>query len=183
MQVKCDQCSGTIRVRDEYAGRKMKCPRCANVISIPTAGAVKSKGSSTATVADKKTKSCPKCGKTVLASAERCRFCRADLTAAEKDSEAAERPGKKKKHSKYKPCPQCKAVGAKPVKWTAWGSFYGPALLTHVRCPFCGFAYNGKTGRSNLIPAIFFVAIPLAGLLVLIYFIVHILRSRGHLNF
>ena len=52
--------------------------------------------------------------------------------------------------------------------FTPWGSFYGPALFNHVRCPECRYAYNGRTGRSNLIPAIIFVTIPaliIAGLL------------------
>src|SRR2546425_887780 len=117
MQVKCDQCNGTIKVRDEYAGRKMKCPRCANVIAIPT---------SPAAVADKTTQAAPKWGKRVLATAKKCRFCRADLTAVKTGDVAEAADAKKrKKSSKYKPCPQCQAVGAKPVKWTPWGSFYG----------------------------------------------------------
>src|SRR5260370_159857 len=56
----------------------------------------------------------------------------------------------------YKPCPRCGAGGATRVTWTPWGSFYGPALLTHVRCPGCGYAYNGRTGRSNVVGVIFF---------------------------
>jgi hypothetical protein len=46
------------------------------------------------------------------------------------------------------------------VAWTIWGSFYGPALFTHVRCPECDYGYNGQTGRSNIVPAIIFVTIP-----------------------
>jgi len=30
-----------------------------------------------------------------------------------------------------------------------------------VQCPKCYYKYNGKTGRSNLIPAIIFVLVPL----------------------
>jgi hypothetical protein len=60
----------------------------------------------------------------------------------------------------FKPCPRCGAEGAQRVLFTPWGSFYGPALFNHVRCPECRCAYNGRTGRSNLIPAIIFVTIP-----------------------
>jgi hypothetical protein len=68
----------------------------------------------------------------------------------------------------FKPCPRCLADGAQRVLFTAWGSFYGPALFNHVRCPECRCAYNGRSGRSNLVPAIIFVTIPaliIAGLL------------------
>src|SRR5581483_10394388 len=44
---------------------------------------------------------------------------------------------------RFKPCPHCGSRRADRVKWTAWGSFYGPALFTHVRCRKCGTAYNG----------------------------------------
>ena len=75
----------------------------------------------------------------------------------------------------FKPCPRCGAEGARRVLFTFWGSFYGTALFNHVRCPECQYAYNGRTGRSNLIPAIIFVTIPLliiAGLLGFIGWVV-----------
>ena len=67
------------------------------------------------------------------------------------------------------------------MKWTPWGSYYGPALFTHVRCPECGYTYNGRTGHSNLIPIIIFVATPLLALAGLLGVIVSILRARGYL--
>ena len=35
------------------------------------------------------------------------------------------------------------------MKFTWWGGVLGPKVLTHVKCPGCGHAYNGKTGRDN----------------------------------
>lgn len=35
------------------------------------------------------------------------------------------------------------------MKFTWWGGLIGPKILTHVKCPGCGYAYNGKTGRDN----------------------------------
>jgi hypothetical protein len=68
------------------------------------------------------------------------------------------------------------------VTWTIWGSFYGPALFNHVRCPECRYAYNGRSGRSNLVPAIFFVTIPailIAAIVgVVVWLIVANLRAR-----
>jgi hypothetical protein len=129
-------------------------------------------------LAGKKVK-CPKCGKPVpVPAAEEEELV--ELTAVDDEEleqeEEEERP--RKKASKYKPCPQCGATGARKVKWTWWGSFYGPAMFTHVRCPECEYAYNGRTGGSNLIPAILFVAVPLMGILALIGVIVYIVVTR-----
>lgn len=54
------------------------------------------------------------------------------------------------------------------MTWTIWGSFYGPALFSHVRCRDCGYAYNGRTGRSNFWPAFFFILVPAVGLVVVV---------------
>ncbi len=35
------------------------------------------------------------------------------------------------------------------MSFTWWGGLLGPRVLTHVKCPGCGHAYNGKTGRDN----------------------------------
>lgn len=35
------------------------------------------------------------------------------------------------------------------MSFTWWGGVIGPKVLTHVKCPQCGHAYNGKTGRDN----------------------------------
>jgi uncharacterized Zn finger protein len=51
--------------------------------------------------------------------------------------------------AEYAPCPKCSALEAKKVGFTWWGGVLGPSLLTHVKCPNCGTAYNGKTGQSN----------------------------------
>ena len=62
--------------------------------------------------------------------------------------------------------------GRQRVLFTPWGSFYGPALFHHVRCPECRYAYNGRSGGSNLIPAILFVVIPAVLMAAIIVFIV-----------
>jgi len=49
----------------------------------------------------------------------------------------------------YAPCPRCNSIGAEKMSFTWWGGVIGPKVLTHVKCPQCGHAYNGKTGRDN----------------------------------
>lgn len=192
----CPGCQALLRIRDEMAGKKIKCPRCAHVVAIPAKATepvtleevVEPEERVTAKPAPKTqakpatTKPCPECGERIPVEARKCRYCKAvadeeveELDEAE-DEEEEDTPSKKR--SKYKPCPRCGEVGAKRVVWTAWGSFYGPAMFTHVRCPECGYKYNGKSGRSNLIPAIIFVSVPLIIILaifgVLIWYIHHL---------
>ena len=126
-------------------------------------------------LAGKKVK-CPKCGKLVQVPGEEEL---AVVTAAEEEElEEEEAEPAERKKSKYKACPRCGAVGARKVKWTFWGSFYGPAMFTHVRCPECDYAYNGRTGRSNLIPAIIFVTVPLVGILGIMASLVFLVGKR-----
>jgi hypothetical protein len=35
------------------------------------------------------------------------------------------------------------------MSFTWWGGVIGPRVLTHVKCPRCGHAYNGKSGGDN----------------------------------
>jgi len=113
---------------------------------------------------------CPHCGKQILEQARKCRHCLRWLDDEKED--AAEDWS-----SEYKPCPRCGARGASRVIFTFWGSFYGPALFTHVRCPKCRYAYNGKTGRSNTLKAILFVSIPLLLILTIIGGLAYLIMS------
>src|SRR5262245_40471404 len=167
--VTCPGCKAALRIREEYAGKTLKCPRCSRVITIaaaePVPGAEEPhpappplppeepgdeeairearprRGAARRDAAPARTRECPHCGERVAVTATRCRYCKARLD----EEDEQDRPRRK---SSYRPCPRCGARGATRVTWTPWGSFYGPALFTHVRCPECGYAYNGRTGRS-----------------------------------
>jgi DNA-directed RNA polymerase subunit M/transcription elongation factor TFIIS len=118
---------------------------------------------------------CPKCQAAFRVPADQ----NADAVTKivdEGDDEQRSAHGRKQ----YAACPKCGAEDPKRIKWTAWGSFYGPALLCHVRCRECGHAYNGRSGRSNLIPAILFVSLPLAVIAGLLIWVFMVLRERGH---
>jgi predicted Zn finger-like uncharacterized protein len=96
------------------------------------------------------------------------------------EDEAAQEDETRAPRSKYKACPRCGAGGARRIKWTPWGSFYGPRLFNHVRCQECGYAYNGRTGGSNLVPAIIFVTVPLLGIIGILVGLLLLLKSRGY---
>jgi DNA-directed RNA polymerase subunit M/transcription elongation factor TFIIS len=143
-KMNCPGCQTPLRLRDDMAGKKIKCPRCAHIVAVPAEEVATLEA---ATEDD-----------AITANAPAAKGTKKSAAAPKEIEEDEEREVKR---SKYKPCPRCGEEGAKRVKWTPWGSFYGPALFSHVRCPACAYAYNGKSGRSNLIPAIVFVTIPL----------------------
>lgn len=161
-KMNCPGCQTPLRLRDDMAGKKIKCPRCAKVVAVPAAEveALEEVGDENITAASPAPKSAKK------------------TSAARRDAEIDEE--REVKRSKYKPCPRCGEEEAKRVKWTPWGSFYGPALFTHVRCTACGYAYNGKSGGSNLIPAIIFVTIPLLIILAILGVLAWFIHSKGY---
>jgi predicted RNA-binding Zn-ribbon protein involved in translation (DUF1610 family) len=169
LSITCPACRATLRVREDYVGQQMVCPRCSATVPVRaeepldvepagTAGPASANGPA-AEPTGVPTKACPSCGKQVVYTARKCRYCRTWIED-EDDDELG--------RSYFRPCPRCGRSGAKRVVFTFWGSFYGPALLTHVRCPACGCAYNGRTGRSNLPWAIAFVTVPLLLILAII---------------
>ena len=194
ISLKCTGCKCTLRLRDDLSGRKVKCPRCKTVLLVPQA----EEEDLVEVAAEKKLKA-EKAAPPRKPTGRTGRVQREEPAASrqqkmrigrDEEEEAAPpvSPSKKKKDkeakaSKYKPCPQCGAEGATRVKWTSWGSFYGPALFTHVSCPECAYCYNGKTGRSNGVAIAMFVTVPLIGILAILGGIFYVLVSRGHLTF
>jgi hypothetical protein len=224
----CTKCKVTLKVRDELAGKKVKCPRCSTALVVPKADEddfVSVEVVKEERIRDKPPKkTSPRrdededdrtehlddrpSKKTRRREDEDDEDDRADTIregrgrGKDRDRERirADRPrgkhrdddddeeddrdhGKKGKGKKWKPCPRCGAEGAKRVLWTAWGSFYGPAMFSHVRCPDCGYCYNGKSGGSNIIPAIIFVAVPLIGILGIIGGIIYMLIQKNYIKF
>ena len=175
LSVTCPGCKATLRVKEELAGKKVKCPRCEAAVPISAAAPVEAvvvEEEPDRPAARARTKACPECGKQVAAEARKCRWCKTwledkaeppDEAGPEQDDEERDDEDDRRR-PRWKPCPECGASGARRVKKTIWGSVYGPALFSHVRCPECGYAYNGKTGRSNLVPAV--VCLSLAVLLI-----------------
>jgi predicted Zn finger-like uncharacterized protein len=184
ISLKCNGCQSTLRVRDELSGKKVKCPRCQTVLVVPKPAEVAVGAAAGQTGAAR-----PRTGKTGRIQATEPAPRRKQAIRTDRDRGQGAVPpvapsGRTGgKPGKYKPCPKCGADGARRVKWTAWGSFYGPRLFTHVACQECGYCYNGKTGRSNLLAAIIFVSMPLLGIVGIIGGIVWMLMQRGYLKF
>lgn len=166
LAVTCPFCQTALRVRDEHAGKQVRCPRCSRLIQVaspePMAETAVQEVQSTERIGSEvRLRACPHCGKQVPEEARKCRYCKNWLDEVEPAAEN-EPP------AQYKPCPRCGGHRAERILWTPWGSFYGPALFTHVRCLKCNYKYNGKTGRPNTIAAIVFVAVPLLGIVAIL---------------
>jgi hypothetical protein len=166
----CAGCRTTLRVKEEYVGKQVKCPRCSALMKVPAGRpeeedvpVVEAVEEGPAPAPARGTRACPACGWRIPAHASKCKFCKAWVDDDDEEDEG--------RGSEYKPCPRCRARGARRVLWTFWGSFYGPALFSHVECPKCGATYNGRTGRSNLVPAVAFVSVPLLLILLIVGFI------------
>jgi ribosomal protein S27AE len=166
VKLTCSGCKAVLQLRDELAGKKVRCPRCAATVVVPAAEAVAEVVPEEVEPADD-----------AITDAPVPRRAKAQQVPVKKASRKR-RDEEAEDEQEYKPCPQCGAGGATRVIWTPWGSFYGPALFTHVRCPECGYGYNGNSGRSNLIPAIIFVAIPTLLILAIIGFVVYMIMDR-----
>jgi LSD1 subclass zinc finger protein len=168
--VRCTGCRSLLKLSDALAGKKVKCPKCKTVLPVPKAEPELVEVAVEEEPRAKKKAAPPRVptGRTGRVQREEPAPVRKQKVRVELNDEPPPlAPSKRKaaKASKYKPCPNCGAEGARRVQWTSWGSFYGPKLLTHVQCPECSYCYNGKTGRSNAIAASLFVLVPLLGIL------------------
>jgi ribosomal protein S27E len=141
--IRCPGCQKPLKVKEELAGKKVKCPSCGIPVPIPLP------------TAEFETE--PEVVEEVMASPPPAKVERVRPSKVER--QRREEPTTKG-GSQWVPCPKCGATDPKRVKFTFWGSFYGPKLFSHVRCQECRTAYNGKTGGSNIVPAIGCVALP-----------------------
>jgi ribosomal protein S27E len=198
LSLRCKGCKSTLKVPDQFAGKKVKCPKCAAVIAVPRKEeeefvAVEVKEQRVKAGPARKTKPSRRDDDDDDDRRHRVRTRRdhddddRDRRSRYREEDDNDRQRRRRRRdddeprSPFKPCPRCGAERSKRVLWTAWGSFYGPTLFNHVRCPKCGTTYNGKTGRSNALAAVIFVSVPLLGIGAIIGAIVFMLMQRGHL--
>ncbi len=158
IQFQCPHCTKEIRAADEHIGKKIRCPKCREVLTVPGDTAVKPAAPSK----PPPSKAAPSKAAPIQKGPPPRRPAPADdddvpiIEASDDDDEEYERKRRKRKKRRlrrqgaYADCPNCDAPGdAQRVAFTWWGGLVGPAILTHVRCNECGSCYNGRTGKSN----------------------------------
>jgi predicted RNA-binding Zn-ribbon protein involved in translation (DUF1610 family) len=156
----CSGCGAQLRVRDEYAGRAMKCPRCGLTLQpdaqadAPPVDPVPHPILETPTVLE------PADDVPMVSPARRKQQNRWDSDVDVRRREHVAEP--------YAPCPKCGSTDAERVHFTFWGSFHITNMVCHVQCCSCGTRYNGRTGRSNLVVAILCILIPLFLIFVIV---------------
>lgn len=168
--ITCPGCRSTLRIKEEYAGQTVKCPRCEAQVAVP-AGEVAEVEAIEEVEGAVTERPAPRRSPAEEVSPTRRRPERDDPRRHADD----ERP-----RSRWKPCPRCGATDPKRVNFTFWGSFYFTGLFHHVRCLECGCKYNGKSGKSNIIPAIICVTIPAVLIAFILFFMVWVIFLRGY---
>ena len=171
----CSSCRHWVNLPDDHAGGSATCARCGASVPVPVEvprGAVAGEEAIQVELAEhagagrvtrrkpRRRATCPDCGKDIPAQARWCPHCDAPLDEDRREEDEDDRDERRERRPRWKPCPHCGCARADQVTFTFWGSFYGPSLLSHVRCRKCGYAYNGRTGKSNFWPAFFFVLVP-----------------------
>jgi uncharacterized paraquat-inducible protein A len=165
--VTCPNCDYELRLRDELAGKKIRCPKCQGSLQVPEDD-----------VAEEEEAPRRRSDKGVVASR---RSHRAEEDEAEEEPQEEERPRKKGRKEDWEPCPECDAENPKRVKFTWWGSFYFTKLLHQVKCRECGCQYNGRTGGSNVLWAILIPGISLLLIGGVVATLLWVLHAKNYL--
>jgi phage FluMu protein Com len=152
IHITCQHCSRDIRVADEHAGKKIRCPGCKEVLTLPAAP----QPAKTAPAPSPIKKAAPPALPKRRPPEDDEEIAVAEAVDEEEDDEPRPRKRRRLKRrsrgrqGSYADCPNCDAPGdASPVGFTWWGGILGPRLLSHVRCNDCGTCYNGSSGKSN----------------------------------
>ena len=76
MKFSCPACGKTLNVRDEYAGKKARCPGCKEVLTVPHSPEAADAATEQAV---SETSTCPNCGASLAEGAVFCVSCGYDL--------------------------------------------------------------------------------------------------------
>jgi phage FluMu protein Com len=192
IQTTCAHCSRQIRAADEHAGKKIRCPGCKEVLSLPAAAtAVRPQPPPQAPAAIRKAAPPPSKRPPVEEEDEEIAVAEeadddeeiAVAEEADDDDEPRRRPRKRRKRRRqgeWADCPNCEARGdASRVGFTWWGGVLGPWMFSHVRCNDCGTCYNGRTGKSNNVAIAIYVGVGLVfGVMVGVLALIANIASR-----
>ncbi len=136
--IQCPSCAKELNVSQQYAGKKVRCPNCQGVLTVPL-DAEASEDISPIAARPRGPVMPP------LPEEERPIARRPRRPPADEDDD---RP-RRRRGGEWAPCPKCGYDDATRVRWTIWGGMIGPAIINVVRCHECGTHYNGVHGDTN----------------------------------
>ena len=100
ISVSCDSCGKQLKVKDDAAGKRVKCPGCGKAVQIPQSDDVMDAeadddnpfagGDISSDGPDYDRKPCPACGEMIVNTAAKCRFCGEIFDATLKKSSKAQ---------------------------------------------------------------------------------------------
>jgi uncharacterized Zn finger protein (UPF0148 family) len=80
MKFECPSCGKTLNVKDDYAGKKARCPGCKEVLTVPYAP----EAAAAAAAPAAQTPACPNCNGSLAEGAVFCVACGFDLRSGKK---------------------------------------------------------------------------------------------------
>ena len=150
--IRCPSCANELNVSDQYAGRKVRCPKCQGVLAVPPLSAPEASEEVTPTVPRPRRPAMPPLPDEGQPAARRSARPPDDYDDRPRRrpplDEDDDRP-RRRRGSEWAPCPNCGNDDASRVHWTFWGGLIGPAIINVVRCHQCGTNYNGVHGDTN----------------------------------
>jgi ribosomal protein S27E len=168
IHITCQHCSRDIRVADEHAGKRIRCPGCKEVLTLPASASAPQPAKAAPVPSSIKKTAPPPIPKRRPPEDDDEEIAVAEAVDEDEEEDDEPRPRKRKRRKRrgrqgsYADCPNCDAPGdASPVGFTWWGGILGPRLLSHVRCNDCGTCYNGSSGKSNDTAILIYVLVSL----------------------
>jgi phage FluMu protein Com len=145
--IQCPSCAKTLNVSDQYAGKKVRCPSCQGVLTVPPLAAAEASEEVTPVASRPRPAAPPQ------EYDDRPRRPRRDdyddrPRRPRRDDDYDDRP-RRRYEGEWAPCPNCGCRDGTRARWTIWGGLLGPAMINVVRCHDCGSNYNGVHGDYN----------------------------------
>ena len=153
--IRCPSCGTTLNASDQYAGRKVRCPKCQGVLTVPPLAAPEASEEVSPVAPRPRGPAMPPVPEDYEERPVPRRPARPPDDYDDRprrrprtDDDYDDRP-RRRGGGEWAPCPSCGDTDATRVHWTFWGGLIGPAIINVVRCHRCGTNYNGVHGDYN----------------------------------
>ena len=178
----CPTCANKLSAADDHVGRKVRCPECQGVLTVPVGSSVAERPRERERLPPAEDDDRPRRREDDRVRRDEDPGPRrrdADVRPRRRDEDEDDRPRRRydededdrprrrrrRRGGEYADCPNCGAPDPTRVHWTWWGGLIGPAIINTVRCRDCGTSYNGVHGDYNTVRIILYTVIP--GVIVL----------------